>query len=134
MLEHRLFVVGQRDFEHALDSAAAQDDGDADEQPVDSVLAFEQCGAGQDAALVQRDAVDHLRDGRGGRVKGAAGLEQVDDFRAAVAGALDDRIDLILRQQFADRDARGGGVGGERHHRVAVAAQHVGLHIFDADG
>ena len=48
--------------------------------------------AGQNLLLVLEDGLDHLGGGGRGRVVGAAGLEVLDDFGAAVAGALDELL------------------------------------------
>jgi hypothetical protein len=67
-----------------------------------------------------------------------AGLQQADDLAAARAGALDDRVDLLLGgpahlDEVGDRDAGDGRIFDDRHHRVAVAAEHEGGDVLDAD-
>ena len=72
----------------------ADHDRHADIHVLDAVLAVEVGGAGQHALLVLEVALGH-GDGRGGRrIEGRAGLQQVDDLAAALAGALDDGVEL----------------------------------------
>ena len=57
---------------------------------------------------------------------------------AAVAGALDDRVELLLRgpahlDQVGQRDAGDRRIAGQRHHGVAVAAEHEGGDVLDRD-
>ena len=79
------------------------------------------------------------RDGGGGRgVEGGAGLQQGDDLAAAAAGALDDGVELLLRQpahldEVRQRHAADGRVADQRHHVVAVAAERHGVHVLDGD-
>ena len=61
---------------------------DADEEALVAVLAFEERGAGQHLLLVLENGLGHLDGGGGGGVVGAAGLEEFDDFGAAVAGTI----------------------------------------------
>ena len=81
------------DLEDALDAAVADHHRHADIHALHVVFAVEIGGAGQHALLVLEVALGH-GDGRGGRrIEGRAGLEQVDDLAAALAGALDDGVD-----------------------------------------
>ena len=48
-------------------------------------------------------------------------------------GAVDDRVELRLVQQLRDRDAAHGRVGDQRHHRVAVPAEHHRLDVAHRD-
>ncbi len=80
-----------------------------------------------------RMAADHLRHRRRRRVVGGAGLEQGHDLGAAVAGAVDERLDPLGRQQLRERDAGDRAVARQRHHRVAVAAEHEGVRAADGD-
>ena len=89
--------------------------------------------AGKNLLLVLQDRFDHLHGGGRGRVVGAAGLQVLDDFGAAVAGALDDLFEARGLDQLGDRDAGDRGVAGQRNHGVAVAAQHEGGHVLHAD-
>ena len=97
----------------------------ADEQVVDPVLALQVDRARQDLLLVLEDRLDHLDGRRRRRVVGAAGLEQLRRSRrrrwpcACTIASI-----ALLRQQLGDRDARHGRVARQRHHRVAVAAEH----------
>ncbi len=50
-------------------------------------------GAGQDLFLIEDYCLDHAGDGGGGGVEGAARLEQIDNLRAAVDGALYQPVD-----------------------------------------
>ena len=80
----------------------------------------------------------HL-DRRGGRgVEGRTGLQQAHDLCAAVTGALDDRVELLLRgpahlHEVGQRNATDGRVACERHHGVAVAAEHERVHVTHRD-
>ena len=63
------------------------------------------------------------------RVVRRAGLEMLHDLGAAVARAIDDRVELACVHQLRDRDAAHARVGDQRHHRVAVAAEHHRLDV-----
>ena len=121
LVEHGLLVGVQLDLDDLLDAAFADDHRHADIEILDAVLAGQVRGAGQQAALVLEVALGHL-DRRGGRgVEGRAGLEQADDLGAAVARALDDRVQPLLGgpahlDQIGQRDAGHGRVAHQRHH------------------
>ena len=57
----------------------------------------------------------------------------VDDLDPAVPRALHDRIQLLFGQELGDRDAARRGETGQRHHGVAVPAEHEGLRALDGD-
>ena len=78
-----------------LGPAPTELDRDADEEAIGAVLALEQDGAGQDGLRVAQDGVDHLGHGGGRGVVGRAGLEQRHDLGAAVARAVDERLDAL---------------------------------------
>ncbi len=72
------------------------------------------------------------------RVEGRTGLEQLDDLGAAVARALDDLFQPLLGRpphgdEVGQRNAGDRRIAGQRHHRVAVAAEHEGGDVFDRD-
>ena len=46
-------------------------------------------------------------------------------------GALDHRLDPVLGDELAQRDAADGGGGDDRDHLVAVAAEHHRGHVLD---
>src|SRR3546814_9797393 len=66
-------------------------------QAIDAIFAVDIGGAGQDALLVAQIGFGHSDAARGRSVEGRTGAEQRDDLATAAAGALDDRVDLILR-------------------------------------
>ena len=74
-------------------------------------------------------------DGRGGgRIEGRAGFQQADNLGAAIAGALDDRLQPVLRRpahidQVRQRNPPHGGIARQRHHCIAMPAQNKGRHI-----
>ena len=128
--------AGERDLDDALDAVLADHDRHADEHVLHAVLAVEIGRAGQDALLVLEVALGHGDGGSGGRVEGGAGLEQVDDLAAALAGALDHGVELLLGRpahlhEVGQRDAGDRGIAHQRHHVVAVAAEHEGGHVLD---
>src|SRR5207249_960064 len=106
---------------------------DADEEAVDSVLAFEIGGARENLLFVFQDGFDHFSDGGGGSVISRTGLEIFDDFGAAVAGALHEARDGGGVHQLGDGDAGNGGVARQRDHGVAVSAEDEGGDVLDAD-
>ena len=96
VLELGLLVTVELDLDDALDAAGADHHRHADIDVVDAILPGEIGGAGQHPLLVLEIAFGH-GDGRRGRgVIGRAGLQQADDFGAAVAGALHDLVDPLL--------------------------------------
>src|SRR5688572_3411921 len=123
LIERGLFVGRQLDLDNLLDALRAQLDRHADEQVVHTVLALQEDRARHDLLLILQDRFDHQRRRRARRIPGA-GAHQLGDFGATVGGALRDRLDAIRRHQFCNRNARHGGVARQRHHRVAVAAEH----------
>src|SRR5439155_22765422 len=131
-------LAGQLDLDDTLDALRADDDGNADIHVLHAVFAVEIGSAGQHALLVPQVALRHRDRGSGRRVEGRTGLEEVDDLGAAIAGAVDDLVDAGLRgpahlDQIGQRDAGDGGIAGQRHHGVAVAAEHEGGDVFDRD-
>src|SRR6478609_5667937 len=92
------------------DALGANHHRHADVKPLHAVLAVQPGGAGQHALLVEQVALRHRDGGRSRRVERRAGLEQVDDLGAAVAGAVEDLIGARLRgpahfDQVGQRDA-----------------------------
>ena len=73
----------------------------AEEQALHAVLALEPRGARQDALLVVHDRLGHLHRAGRRRVVRRAGLEVLHDLGAAVARAVDDRVELSLRPSAA---------------------------------
>src|SRR5918993_5319913 len=137
-LEIGLGGVVELDFDDALDSVRADDHGDADVEVVDAVLAGQMRRGREHALLVLEEALGHRDRRRRGRVEGASGLQQSDDLAAAAAGALDDCIDPLRRRpahldEVWDRDSGDGRIFDDWHHRVAVAAEHEGGDVLDAD-
>src|SRR4051795_11328368 len=107
LLERSLLLLGERDLDDLLNPVAAELHGDADVEVVEAVLAGQIRGARKDFAFVFQDRFDHLHRRGAGRVP-RRGLEEIDDFRAAVAGARDDRVDALLRNELGDRDPGDG--------------------------
>ena len=66
---------------------------DAYEKSLDPIFAFEVGGAGQHLFLVLQNRLRHLHGGGGRGIVGAAGLQILDDFGAAVAGAVDEAVE-----------------------------------------
>src|SRR3546814_1754189 len=104
----------------------------------DLVLAGEVGGGGEDALFVLQIAFGHHDRAGGGGVRSGAGLQERDDLATAGAGALDDGIDLRLGRpaqldEVGNGDAADGRVGGDRDHRVAMAAKHEGGDVLDRD-
>ena len=87
--------------------------------------------AREDALPVAQDGVDHLERRRGRGVERRAGLEQRDDLGAAVRGPLLERAHALGGQELGDGHAGDGRVARQRHHRVAVAAEHEGVDVLD---
>src|SRR5690606_20627116 len=96
LVEFSLFVLVEINFNDALDAIGTDHGRHADIHVLDAVLARKLGSDRQDALLVLEVGFSHL-DGRCSRsVESRAGLEQADDFRAAVTGALDDLVELVL--------------------------------------
>ena len=75
------------------------------------------------------DRLDHLHRAGRRRIVRRAGLEVLHDLGAAVARALHDRVELLARHELRHRDPADRRVGDERHHRVAVPAEHHRLDV-----
>src|SRR5690348_16406102 len=135
-LEGVAFGAAELDLDHALDALGADHDRHADIEIVHAVFAVEPGGAGQYALLVEQIALGHGDGGGRRRIESRAGLEQVDDLGAAIGGALDDFVDARLRgpahlDQIGHRDAGYRRIARQRHHAVAVAAEHESGDVFD---
>src|SRR6202166_656449 len=138
LFEHVAFGAVELDLDDALDALGANHHRHADVKILDAVLAIEPGGAGQHTLLVEQIALRHGEAGRRGRVDRGAGLEQVDDFCAAIGGAFDDLVDARLRgpahsHQIGHRDAGHRRIARQRHHAVAMAAKHEGGDVFHRD-
>ena len=124
------------DLDDPLDAIGADDDRHADIKAFDAIFAIELRGAGQNPALVAQIGFRH-GDRRGRRrIKSRAGLQETDDFAAALAGALDDGVEPGLRgpahlDEIGQRDAGDRRIAQRGHHVVAVAAEHEGAHILE---
>jgi hypothetical protein len=125
--------VGEPDLHDPLEPSAAQLAGHAAEDVAESELPLQPRRTRQDPPLVERDGLHHLHRGRARRVVRRAGLEEADDLGAPVPGAADDRSQGLGGDELAHRNARDGGVRDQRHHGIAVAAEHHGLDVFDRD-
>ena len=92
----------------------------------------------QQALLVFQEGFCHLDCGCRWRVECGAGFQQANDFGAAVACALHDRVKLVLCRPTHLHQIRQGntcncGITLQWHHRVAVAAQNKGGHVAHGD-
>src|ERR1035437_6242115 len=133
LLQGGLLFRGQLDLDDLLDAVRAQLAGHANEQAVDTVLAFEIGGARHDLLLVLKDGLNHLRDCGRRRVVSAPGLEVLDDLGAAVAGALHQAREGGCVHQLGDGNARHGRVARQRNHGVAVTAKYEGGDVLDGN-
>ena len=94
--------------------------------------------ARQHALLVFQIGFGHFNGTGGGRIKGRAAFQQANNFCTAIACALDDIVNFLLRCPFHFHQIRQGNTGNGRiahrwNHCVAMPAQHKGGHIFDGD-
>src|SRR5205085_9016951 len=97
LVEHLALGRIESELDHALDALRADHHRYADVQVLHAVWAVEIGRAGEHALLVLEIALRH-RDRRGGRrIEGRAGLEQGDDLAAALARAVHDRVEALLR-------------------------------------
>src|SRR5512140_2341425 len=103
--ERRALVVGERHLEDLLEPGSAQLARHAKEYSGLPVLTLQPCGTWQNALLIERDRFAHLHDRRRRRVERRARLQILHDLGAAVAGAIDDRVELRLVEQLRDRNA-----------------------------
>src|SRR6185437_14777254 len=133
LLKCGLFFRHELDLDDLFQAAGAELAGHADEQAVNAVFAFEIGGAGQDFLLVFENRFDHLGRSRGRGVVGAAGLEILHNFGAAVAGALHQAIYRGLVHEFRNGNPSYRGVAGQGHHSIAVAAEDERGHVLHAD-
>src|SRR6201999_4331743 len=86
LVEGFAILAGKLDLDNALHALAADHDGHADIHVLHAVFAIEIGGAGHHALLVAQIALGH-RDRRGRRrIERRAGLQEVDDLGAAIAG------------------------------------------------
>src|SRR5207237_10080431 len=98
--------------------------GNAQKEAGHSILSLQPRSAWQYSLLIEHDRFAHLHRSRGRRVVSRASLEVLHDLSAAVAGPIDDRVQLRLRNQLGGRDPTHRRVGDKGHHRVAVTAEH----------
>src|SRR5215207_6452738 len=117
------------DLDDLLHAVGADHHGNADVHALDAVLAVEEGGAGQHAALVLEVALGHLDGGGGRRIERRTRLQQVDDLAATLAGAVDNAVEPGLVEpahldEVGERNAGNRRVAGDRHHVVAMAPEH----------
>src|ERR1051326_6202268 len=120
---HQLSALLRRQFQldDALHAVRSDHRRHADIETLEAIGAVHIGRHRQHALLVLEIALRHL-DGRGGRrIEGRAGLEERDDLGAAVAGALHDLVEPLLRapshlDQLGQRDAGDGREAWHRHH------------------
>src|SRR5215471_13388049 len=133
LLQGGVFVVAELDLDDFLHALGAKFHRHADKQPVDAVLAFEIDGAGENLLLIFKDSFDHF-DGRGGRcIVGRTGLQQIHDFGAAFAGALNNGVDAMFRKQIGQGNAGNVGIARQWNHVIAVSAEHKRVDVLHAD-
>src|SRR5215813_5612257 len=138
LVEHLLFLGIELDLDDTLDALFADHHRHADIEALHAVLAIQHGGAGDHALLVLEIGLGHGDGRRRRRIEGRAGLEQADDLGAAVAGALHDLVQPLAGRpthvdQVVQGDAANRRVAQQRHHGVAVAAQHEGGDVVDRD-
>src|SRR3977135_1193356 len=94
-VEARLLVALEVELDDALDAAAADHHRHPNIEVLDAVLAGQPGGARQHSLLVAPTgpAPPDRRARR--RIEPRAGLQEIDDLGAAVAGALQDLVDLL---------------------------------------
>src|SRR6478609_11380890 len=97
LIESLAVLACKLDLDNALDALAADHDGHADIHVLHAVFAVEIGGTGQHALLVAEIALGHRDRRRRRGVECRTGLQEVDDLGAAVAGAVDDLVDALLR-------------------------------------
>src|SRR6266568_6951213 len=131
LLESGVFFGCELDLDNLFETGCTQFAGDSDVVAVDAIFALEVGGAGDDLLFVFEDGFDHLDCGCRGGVVSAAGLEVLDDFSAAVAGALDEFFKAGGRDEFGDGNSGDGGIAGKGDHGVAVAAEDERRNILD---
>ena len=95
-----------------------------------AILAAQIDRAGKQAFLVVEVGTRHLN-GRRSRGVVGAGTHELDHLGAAVARALDDGVQPVLRDELADRNAVDGAVAEHGDHGVAMTAEHHGAHVLD---
>src|SRR6478609_7403972 len=108
LLQGRLLVRREFDFDDLLQAVCAELARHADKEPLNAVLALKMDGTGQDLFLVLEDGFHHLRSRRGRSIVSAAGFQVFDNLSAAVAGALDDGVEPVFGNQFGDRNPGDG--------------------------
>src|SRR6266568_5402282 len=133
LLESGVFFGCELDLDNLFETGCTQFAGDSDVVAVDAIFALEVGGAGDDLLFVFEDGFDHLDCGCRGGVVSAAGFEVLDDFSAAVAGALDEFFKAGGSDELGDGNSGDGGVAGKRDHGVAVSAEDKGGDVFYAD-
>ena len=113
-------AVGQLQLHDLLDAARAELRRDSHVDAVDPVLAGAPGAHGERLLRVAGDGVDHLGDGRAGRVVRAALLQERDDLGAGVAGPLVQTLQGLVVHELGERLALHGGVMRERDHGLAM--------------
>src|SRR5262249_26959654 len=137
-VEHLSLGLVKLDLDDALDTLGADHHRYPDIAVAHAIFALEEGGAGEDALLVLKIALGHGYRGACGCVEGRTGLEQVDDLGAAIAGPLHDLVETLLggpahADEIGERNAGDGRIADERHHRIAMPAEHKSRHVLDGD-
>ena len=123
------FTLVQLQLKDLLDTLGAQHHRHTDVDVLDTVLTGQVGRGRQDFLLIVENRATHVDTGRRGSVVSRAGLEQFDDLAATRAGTVGNRFETILGDQLADRDTGDGRVARQRHHGIAVAAEHHRLRV-----
>ena len=136
MFEHGTFGAVQLNLDDAVDALRADHRGHADIQILNSIFAVQISRTGEHALLVPEEALRHGDGGGSRRVIGGAAFEQVDNFGTAVTRALNDLVEPRLRSplhldEIGQRNAGNRGIANQRHHTVAMTAEHKRGHILD---
>src|SRR5579863_8724850 len=105
LVERGFFFRGELDLDNLLDAPRAQFHWYADVQSLNAVLALEVSRARENFLFVLQNRFDHFDYSRRWRVVRRPGFQEIDDFRAAFASAIDNGRDPVRRQQVGQGNA-----------------------------
>src|SRR5208337_3563448 len=132
LLQRRILLRRQLDLNNLLRARRPQLYRHAHKQSLDPILPIQIHRARQNLLLIFQNRFHHLHGRRRRRIIRRPGLHQIHNLRAALPRAIHNRVNPFLRQQIRQRNPRHRRIPWQRHHIIAMSAQHKRVHVLHA--